>query len=97
MATTIKVYSPCSCESCVAGKRWFYCQDLNLIAEYDVAPFDDMEGVPHPQAVAEVERANPGARLVYMHYGAYYETLIEKYRRELAAQSANPALNSAGH
>jgi hypothetical protein len=89
MNVNLKVYSPCSCEACVAKQPWYRCHDLNLVAEYECAPFDGIPSVPSPSAVAEVERAHPGMRLVYINFGDHYEFLLERARRRLA-QSTLP-------
>lgn len=84
MAINLSVYSPCSCEACASNQPWYRCYDLDLIAEYECAPFDGIASVPSPRAVAEVERMHPGARLVYIDFGDHYRFLLERAQRRLA-------------
>lgn len=88
---TIRVFKPCSCESCASGGRWFQCRTPDPVMEYECAGFDGIASCPHPDAVAEVERHHPGMVLVYASIGSYYQTLVDAARRRLAEKSTKRA------
>lgn len=88
---TIRVFKPCSCESCASGGRWFQCRAPEPVAEYECSGFDGIESCPHPDAVAQVEQMQPGMVFVYASMGDYYGTLVADARRRLALKSSKRA------
>jgi hypothetical protein len=82
----VQVFGPCACASCRAGYRWILClrMDARLIATFDCAPWDARlaASVPHPVAVAELERRYPDAFLLYVDPSSV------RFDRELAEERA---------
>lgn len=63
----ILVFSPCKCDVCASGARWFMCpfSGDRKVASYDCIPVEEGYYKPHPQAIRDVAAAHPGMDLVY--------------------------------
>jgi hypothetical protein len=61
----IKVYQPCHCEPCKAGRAWYMCNDVMRYQPDAVYACDAIGGRPVRAAVDGVSRLHPGMVLVY--------------------------------
>lgn len=67
LTARVKVFAPCDCAACAAGRRWFYCERPELVASYQCAPrFVDCPDVPNEKDVREIGAEHPGCSLVYI-------------------------------
>ncbi len=60
----VTVVEKCSCASCEAGQRWFFCTDV-IRRPVTIYAVGGDGGQPWPRHIKAIERDHPGCTFIY--------------------------------